>query len=190
MSLAAEAREAARAEPFLHRALEAGVVNYRAAAAYLDLDGDPDAVATALRRYAEELDPPTARAVGAPVRMQSGVGLAGTDTDTGGDPKTTGGTAEDGPGADSGSDAESEPGEVVVAVGDRRVVRGGDMTAVRADGEVDAAALAHVLARLRATSVLVDAAGVVDGELVVVVPRRQGATALRTVEEALEAVPA
>jgi hypothetical protein len=163
MSLAAEAREAVRADPFLYDALRAGVVNYRAAADYLDLDGDPDAVATALRRYADELDPPTKRTVEAPVRMQSGVGLA------------------DGPMDDA---------ETVVAVGDRRVARGGDTTAVRAAGDLGATALGTVLARLRASSVLVDAAGVVDGELVVVVPRRQGATALQVVEDALESVPA
>jgi hypothetical protein len=163
MSLAAAAREAVRAEPFLHRALRAGVVNYRAAADYLDLDGDPDAVATALRRYADELDPLTTDAVDAPVRMQRGVGLA-----------------------DSGTDDE----DVVVAIGDQRLVRNGDMTAVRVAGDVDARALGHTLARLGAASVLVDAAGVAGGELVVVVPNRQGATALRVVEDALGSVPA
>jgi hypothetical protein len=161
MSLAAEAREAIRREPSLHHALRAGVVNYRAAADALDLDGDPEAVATALRRYADELDPLGTESVDAPVRMQRGVGLV----------------------EDAGPDAD-----VVLAVGERRVVRDGDMTAVRAEG-VDAAALEHVLARLRTSSVVVDAAGVVDGELVVVVPRRQGATALRVVESALGSIP-
>ncbi|WP_380677959.1 DUF7523 family protein [Salinigranum sp. GCM10025319] len=163
MSLAAEAREAVRQRPYLHRALRAGVVNYRAAADVLDLDGDPEAVATALRRYADELDPLGTESVDAPVRMQRGVGLA------------------DDPGPDA---------DVVLAVGERRVVRDGDMTAVRVDGDgVRPEALEHVLARLRTSSVVVDAAGVVDGELVVVVPRRQGATALRAVEEALGSIP-
>jgi hypothetical protein len=164
MSLAAAAREAVRAEPFLHRALRAGVVNYRAAADYLALDGDPDAVATALRRYADELDPPATDAVDVPVRMQRGVGLADSE--------------------------EVDDEDVVVAVGDQRLVRNGDMTAVRAAGGVDARALGHTLARLDAASVLVDAAGVAGGELVVVVPNRQGASALRVVEDALGSVPA
>jgi hypothetical protein len=171
MSLAAEAREAVRAEPFLHRALAAGVVNYRAAADYLALDGDADAVATALRRYAEELDPPSTRDCGAPVRMQSGVGLADSVDDA------------------TEPFAVEDTGDVVVAVGDRWVVRGGEMTAVRARGDVNARALDSVLSRLDASSVVVDAAGVVDGELVVVVPRRQGGTALQVVEAALESVP-
>ena len=168
MSLAAEAREAVRARPALHHALRAGVLNYRAAADALDVDGDTDAVATALRRYANELDAATTRTVDATVRMQSGVGLAGEDGDAGAD----------------------EHEDVVVAVGETRVVRGGDMTAVHATGGVDAAACQHVLARLALESVLVDAFGAASGTLVVVVPRRQGATALRVVEDALTAVPA
>jgi hypothetical protein len=62
VSLAERAREAARDHPFLVEGLRAGVVNHTAAARFLDLDGDPDAVATALRRYADDLqarDPPS-----------------------------------------------------------------------------------------------------------------------------------
>jgi hypothetical protein len=174
MSLAAEAREAIRREPSLHHALRAGVVNYRAVADALDLDGDPEAVATALRRYADELDPLGTESIDAPVRMQRGVGLVDAELDGDAQDETVG---------------DDDAGEtVVLAVGDRRVVRDGDMTAVRADG-VDPEALEHTLARLRTSSVVVDAAGVVDGELVVVVPRRQGATALRVVENALGSVP-
>jgi hypothetical protein len=164
MSLAADAREAVRARPYLHRALRTGVVNYRAAADELGLDGDPDAVATALRRFADELDPPTTRRAEATVRMQSGVDLAGPD-------------------------AAVDPGDVVVAAGDQRVVRGGDLTAVRVTGDVDAAACSNVVDRLRLASVVVDAAAIAGDELVVVVPRRQGATALRVVERALAATP-
>jgi hypothetical protein len=164
MSLASEAREAVRERPFLYDALRAGVVNYRAAADHLDLDGDPEAVATALRRFAAELDPATTRTVDVPVRMQSGVGLADDDTAV-------------------------SPEDVVVSVGEERVVRGGEMTAIRASGGVDPAACGHVLRRLKTASVVVDAAGVVSGDLVVVVPRRQGATALRVVEDALGSVP-
>ena len=54
MTLAEQARDAARDHPFIHDALEAGVLNYSAAARFLDI-GDEEAVAAALRRYGEEL---------------------------------------------------------------------------------------------------------------------------------------
>lgn len=72
MSLAERTREAVQANPFLQEALAAGVVNYTAAARYLDV-GDEEAVAAALRRYGEELDGET-RDHDARVTMQSGLG--------------------------------------------------------------------------------------------------------------------
>lgn len=54
MTLAEQARDAACEHPFIHDALEAGVLNYSAAARFLDI-GDEEAVAAALRRYGEEL---------------------------------------------------------------------------------------------------------------------------------------
>ena len=54
MSLASDTRDAVRRRSFLHAALAAGVVNYTAAARYLDV-GEEEAVVAALRRYAEEL---------------------------------------------------------------------------------------------------------------------------------------
>lgn len=72
-SLAAATRRAVDESPFLREALRAGVVNFAAAARYLDVEGDEEAIATALRRYATELpeigeDPGDRR-----VRMESGV---------------------------------------------------------------------------------------------------------------------
>lgn len=55
MSLAADTRAAVRSRPFMVQALRAGVVNYAAAARSLDVGEDTEAVATALRRYAERL---------------------------------------------------------------------------------------------------------------------------------------
>src|SRR6056297_2372029 len=55
MSVAAATREAVRDRPALYDALRAGVVNYTAAADALDVDGDREAIATALRRFAAEL---------------------------------------------------------------------------------------------------------------------------------------
>jgi len=78
MSLAAETREAARARPFVLDALRAGVLNHSAAAAWLadeaGLDGDPDAIATALRRFREELSDYATADRAASVSMRSGWG--------------------------------------------------------------------------------------------------------------------
>lgn len=75
MSLAAETREAVRERPVLYDALRAGVVNYTAAAETLDIDGDREAIATALRRFTESLsenaDEPTDRSL--TVRMDRSV---------------------------------------------------------------------------------------------------------------------
>jgi hypothetical protein len=73
MSLAAETREAVRREPFLYDALRAGVLNYTAAARYLDL-GEEEAVAAALRRYRDDLPAPDDRDRNARVTMRSGLG--------------------------------------------------------------------------------------------------------------------
>lgn len=153
MTVAAEARAAVREHPFLQTSLRAGIVNYTAAARFLDV-GDIDAVAAALRRYAEELDDyePTDRR--ASVSMQSGVGR--TD------------------------------GDGLVTIGDETFAPdGGDLTAIVATGEVDAAALEAVLGRLRTADTAVIAAAATDGTLVVVVDRRGGPDAVRAVEDAL-----
>lgn len=169
MSLASDARDAVRDRPFLHAALRAGVVNYRAAAELLDV-GDVDSVAAALRRYADDLPAYETEPRSVTVRLRSGVGLAQDEV------------------PDDTDDVGAEP---VVRVGGVELVAGGggSLTAVLAEGDVDADALHAVLGRLSTANVLVDAAGVADDALVVVVPRREGATALRLVEGALEAVP-
>jgi len=155
MTVAADAREAVRDHPFLETALRAGVVNYTAAARFLDV-GDEEAVAAALRRYAEELDdyePPDRRAS---VSMRSGVGPA-DDYDEG-----------------------------LLSVGDAAFAAGGgEFTAVIAEGAVDASALLDALGRLRTAGVAVEAAAAVDGTLAVVVDRRDGPDAVRALEAAL-----
>ena len=169
-SQAAEARQAAREHPFLLDALRAGVVNYTAAAGFLGLDAEDEAVATALRRFANELPEYDTESRDVRVRMRRGVRL--TDE-------------ADGAGADS--ESADDP---VLAVGDHTVVPGGSMTAVTAEGDVDDDALAAVLSRLARRSVVVDATGVAGDTLAIVVPEPDGATALRAVEAALDAVPA
>jgi hypothetical protein len=182
MSLAAETRAAVRARPWLLAALRAGVVNYTAAAASLDVEGDPDAVATALRRFGDDLPPLAADARDVTVRMRSGVGVAGADGD---DP----GPGGDGPESDRGA-AEDGGLDPVASVGGTRILRGGGrLTAILADGDVDARALSSVVGRLNAENIVVDVAGVAGDRLVVVVPRADGANALRVVEDALAAVP-
>ena len=176
MSLAADTREAVREHPFLLTALRAGVLNHSAAAAWLvesaDLDGDPDAVATALRRFREDLPAYATADRTASVTMRSGVGVV----------------------SDEGQEAGDTVDDPLLRVGGAAVVPDGSHTALLATGEVDAAALATVLARLDAVGVAVAAAGVAvaeddDDSLVAVVDRRDGATALRIVEDALAEVP-
>ncbi|MFD1569986.1 DUF7523 family protein [Halorubrum laminariae] len=179
MSLAAAAREAVRARPFLRDALRAGVVNHSAAAAWLaadaDLDGDVDAIATALRRFREELpDYETAERT-ASVSMRSGVCVVHD---------RNGGDRDDGD-----RDGDDSPAHVLLRVGDAVLADGGSETAILATGEVDAAALATTLRRLAAADVAVSAAAVVGESLVIAVERRDGPTAVRVVEAALAAVP-
>ena len=159
MSLAAETRRAASAHPFLVHALRAGVCNYTAAARFLDVDGDTDAVATALRRYADELPALETTDRRARVTMQSGVG-----------------PTEDG-------EAFLTVGDVGLGTD-----TGGDRTAILATGDLDAAALATILDGLAIEGVDVTAAGFADDHATVVVGRRDGANALRAVERALESV--
>jgi len=167
MSLAAETRRAVDRHPFLRTALQAGVVNYTAAARYLDIDGEIDAIATALRRYAEELPTYETESRDVRVRMESGIGpLEGGDergTSTAGDGTlvTVGGTA-------FGPAAATEPLSSRPATWTR--------------------ALAAVLARLSLEDISPSAAAVADGTLVVVVARLEGANALRAVEDALDRV--
>ncbi|WP_224336985.1 DUF7523 family protein [Haloprofundus halobius] len=165
MSLAADAREAARERPFLLTALRASVVNYSAAATHLDIDGDTDAIATALRRYAEELPPLEIETRDTRVTMKSGVGVA------------------------DAADAETTDEDALLTLGGSAVVAdGGSQTAIVATGEADVDALATVLGRLQASEIPVDAAATAGDSLVVVVGRRDGVNALRVVEAALEAV--
>ena len=168
MSLAAETREAVREHPFVLDALRAGVLNHSAAAVWLveeaGLDGDPDAVATALRRFREDLPPYETDERAASVSMRSGVTVETDDVDP----------------------AETD---VLLRVAGDAVVPGGRDTAILATGDVDAAALAAALRRLSAIDVDVSAVGVAGDTLAVVVARRDGATAVRVVEAALEGVP-
>jgi hypothetical protein len=172
MSLAEATREAARRRPFLLGALRAGVVNYTAAARFLseEIDGDPESVATALRRFAESLPDWEADDRRARVSMRSGLG----EIDE----------------VDEGSESGADEADPLLVVGNAALAPdAGTLTGVVATGEVDAAALAHALGRLDAAGVGVRAAGVADEALVVAVERRDGPDAVRIVENALDAVP-
>lgn len=166
MTLAADTRRAVRRNPFVFEALRAGVLNYTAAARFLDV-GDLDPVAAALRRYAEELPDHESDARDARVTMQSGLGAINMDE----------------------GDGEPDESEALLAVGSHALVPdAGSLTGVLATGEVDARALAHVLDRLAVEGIDVTAAGVAGDGLLVVVGRRAGPDAVRVVEEALAGV--
>lgn len=163
MSIAAETRDAAREFPFLLHALRAGVVNYAAAAAFLDIEGETEAIATALRRYAEELPAFETTDRSARVTMQSGVGLA---------------------------DDPDDPDDPLLAVGSTAVCSdAGSLTAVLATGDVDPSTLAAVCSRLAVENSVCHAAGVAGDTMVVVVGRRDGATTVRIAEEVLANAP-
>lgn len=169
MSLAADTREAVRARPFLLDALRAGVVNYAAAAAWLTsvagLDGDEEAIAAALRRFRDDLPAYATADHSASVSMRSGVGVVDEPS------------------------ALREDADVLLRVGTVAVIDEGDETALLVTGDVGARTLAAVLDALVDVDVSVAAAGVAGDTLLVVVSRRDGATALRTVEAALKRVP-
>lgn len=158
MTIAAETRRAVRARPFLRDALRAGCVNYTAAARFLDI-GDEEAVAVALRRYAEDLPEYERPTSGGRVRvnMRSGIG-----------PTT-------------------DPEEALLRVADTLFAPdGGDLTGITATGDgVAPRTLGHVLVRLDAEGVAVGAVGATDGVLLVAVNRRDGPDALRYVEDTL-----
>ncbi|EMA45807.1 DUF7523 family protein [Halococcus saccharolyticus] len=167
MSLAADTRTAVRQVPFVHHALRAGIVNYTAAARFLDV-GETDAVTAALRRYAEDLPEYETAPREARVTMRSGLGVESEDE------------------ARSGAADEQD---VLLAVGGAELVDGGSLTGVLATGAVDARALATVLDRLAVEEIGVAAAGVAGDTLLVTVERRDGPDAVRLVEDALSAVP-
>lgn len=85
MSVAERTRQAVRDRPFLQTALSAGVVNYSAAARWLPVEGDEESIATALRRYAAELDAPDREdrpvSVRLDRRLEQVEGLSDTEAD-------------------------------------------------------------------------------------------------------------
>lgn len=162
MSLAARTREATREHPFLFDALRAEVLNYTAAARFLDVDGDEDAVATALRRYADELPEYECERRDARVTMQRGVGVV---------------------------DDLDESAEILLRTGGVGVVPDGNCTAIAATGTVSAGDVGPACRRLGVAEIPIVAAAGVDGRLTVVVEGSDAVDALRTVESALGDVP-
>jgi hypothetical protein len=159
MSLAAEAREAVQERPFLFEALRAGVVNYSAAARAIDLAEDEAAVATALRRYGQELPERASTDRQVTVTMQSGLVAA------------------------------SEDDGLLAVNGHAYATEDGDLTGVLATGDLDPTALRHALGRLETAGIVAVAAGVADGSLCVIVDRRDGPGSVQAIESALDAVP-
>lgn len=153
MSIAAATRSAVDREPFLRLAIRAGVVNYSAAARYLDV-GDHDAVAAALRRLADELPP-----------------LEGTDPDRRIRVRRGARLVEDDP------DALLRVGDVGVAIDD------GELAAILVAGELSAAVVGGVLTALAEGGIDVRGAGWAGDQLVIVVPSDDRVDALRMVED-------
>lgn len=161
MTVAERTRDAVRAHPFLYRALQAGVVNYTAAARFLDV-GEDTAVAAALRRYAAEL--PESDRDDRRVRWDMRSGL------------------------DSIQEPRDGPDEPLFSVDGTSVgPADGNLTGLLARGDVGPDALREALERLSVEGVSVEASGATasGGRLVVAVDRRDGPTALRLLEDAV-----
>lgn len=153
MSIAEVARQRIQARPFLHSALQADVLNYTEAARFLDLE-DVDAGAAALRRYQAELCAPEREIPDYRVRLMSGIGPCDSS------------------------------GEALIRVGEVRFgPTEGEMSAVLAEGDIAMGHVATILARLDQEDVTVSAIGCEPGQLVIIVPRAAGHTAIRCIEE-------
>ena len=160
MTIAEVTREATRRHPWLIEALRAGVVNFAAAARFLDV-GDDEAVAAALRRFADDLpaldvDRPNVR-----IRMRRDVDRADLAAD---DllPATS-------------ADGEGEPSS---------------LTALIVRGDVAPGHVAVVLTRLEQAGIHVSAVAAADSRATIAVPRADGARALRMVESTVTTGPA
>jgi len=167
MSVAAATREAVRDRPALYDALRAGVLNYTAAADELPVDGDREAIATALRRFADELAaegpaPRSDRSI--TVRLHSDI----SPTDC---PETL--LAIDGHGLVHAK---------AVPAGDEPAIDTDGQTALQVTGDVDARLLAAAIDRLHIAEIPVAATGLTAESMVVVVPRRKGPTAVQLIE--------
>lgn len=170
MSVAAATREAVRNQPALYDALRAGVVNYTAAADSLDVDGDREAIATALRRFADELGEAESatpdRSI--TVRLHSDI------------------DAVDAPNALLAVDGSGVGQPAGVPADDVADIETDRQTALRVTGDVDAQLLASTLDRLRIEEIPVTAAGVTTEALILLVPRRDGPTAVQLVETVVD----
>lgn len=154
-TLAAETRAAVDANPFLRDGLRAGVVNFAAAARFVDVDGGEEAIATALRRYANDLPPLAERSGDVRVTMQSGIERVRPE------------------------DAET----TLFEVGDAGFTVGaGTLTAIVANGAVDGGLLGTICRRLDGADVDIEGVGLAEAGLVLVVRRRDATTALTVVE--------
>lgn len=174
MSLAAETRAAARAHPWLVTALRADIINYRAAASFLDLEGDIDSVARALRRFGDSLNNfTTVGESDIPIRMHHGVDIV-SDT----------------------HDMVQNQGEASVDI----LLRLNNEFIITADGQLSAIIVDTVpdmtisgfttaIERIQMEDINIKAAGTLQDMFIVIVPRRKGASALRSVEAALTVIP-
>lgn len=161
MSLAERTRDAVQQTPFLHEALRTGVLNYRAAARTLDIDGDEDAIATALRRYADTLSEPIQQSTPV-VRVKRGVGIADS------------------------SEPSSSP---LLQIGETTVIDQGDQTAVLISGSCSTMDQARVLTRLGIADIETYACGFSSETGIIVVSNADGMRALRLIEQSFQNRP-
>lgn len=154
MNTAEITREAATRHPFLVEALRAGIVNYTAAARFLDV-GEVDVVAAALRRFAAELPATEPAERELRIRMLTGV--------------------EKVPRADGAILSVDERG---FGVGR------GEHSAIQIEGPIDSTFVAGVWGQLAVAGVEVVAAAHDHDRLVIVVSKNDGPRVIQLIEEA------
>lgn len=157
MSIAKRTRAAINEHPFLVEALRADVVNYTAAARFLDV-GEAEAVAAALRRYANELPPQPKPSGASKVRMITGLGREDTADDA-----------------------------LLKIDGASYQYEAGTLTAILVDREFSHFYDVEIRWQLRENGIDAQAIASTADQFIIVTERKDGPTTLRLVEEALTA---
>ena len=159
MTIAEETRQAVRRHPFLLDALNAGVVNYTAAARYLDI-GDEEAVAAALRRFAADRPVSDRDTRDVRIRVRRGVGPCSGDIET-----------------------------PLLVVGDERFGEGGELTAISVTGSLDPWYIACVSMHVGIADISLHGWGWIGDEWVLITDSAGTADVIRILEETVAPVP-
>ena len=153
MSIAATTREAIQRHPCLLDAMFLGVVNYTAAARFLDV-GDTEAVAAALRRLRENNADSRTEQVEFRIRMERGIG-----------------------------EVTEEDDALFCIGNTRYGKTGGKLTVITANGTLTARRLGTIALRLSYATIEIEALTMNQEALFVLVPSVQAAKSIQCIED-------